>query len=113
MRSYAFRQPLELIRREERRLDDLCEELAEAGRKLLPDRKRSLDVISARLEALSPRNVLARGYSITLLEKNGKIVKQASQVTPGDMLNTLLWEGDIRSTVDSASPGEDDGSKEQ
>lgn len=111
--SYAFRQPLELIRREERRLDDLCEKLAQAGRRLLPDRSRALDVFSTRLEALSPRNVLARGYSITMLQKNGKILRQASQVSPGDMLDTLLWDGEIRSTVQSTSPGEDDGGKEQ
>ncbi len=112
-RSYAFRQPLELIRREERRLDDFCEQFAQAGRRLLPDRRHALDVLSTRLEALGPRNVLARGYSITMLEKNGKIVRQATQVSPGDALRTVLGDGSIRSTIESTSAGENNGSKKQ
>ena len=112
-RSYAFRRPLEPIRRAERLLDDLCEDLAEAGRRLLPDRRRALDALSTRLDALGPRNVLRRGYSITTLEKNGKIVRQASQVSTGDVLKTTLWQGDVRSTVETSSPGDKHGSEEQ
>jgi exodeoxyribonuclease VII large subunit len=48
---------------------------------------------------MSPANVLKRGYSITLL--NGKSVTNISQVKDGDILNTLVHEGNIVSTVNS------------
>jgi exodeoxyribonuclease VII large subunit len=111
--SYALRQPFELVRREERHLDDLCERLAHAGRLLLPDRWRAFDAVAARLKTLGPRNVLARGYSITILEKDGKIVRKASQAAKGDCLTTLLFEGALHSTVDSTSSGAPHGGKEQ
>jgi exodeoxyribonuclease VII large subunit len=48
---------------------------------------------------MSPANVLKRGYSITLL--NGKSVTDISQVRDGDVLNTLVYGGNIVSTVNS------------
>lgn len=65
-----------------------------------------------RLEALSPLQVLGRGYSITLLAQAGQVVRDPSQVVPGDQLVTRLRGGSLRSTVvDSTGVDEvDDGS---
>ncbi|HVD03737.1 MAG TPA: exodeoxyribonuclease VII large subunit [Candidatus Dormibacteraeota bacterium] len=52
-----------------------------------------------RLEALSPLRVLGRGYSITLLAEAGQVVRDPSQVVPGDQLVTRLQRGSLRSTV--------------
>ncbi|MDR2025979.1 MAG: exodeoxyribonuclease VII large subunit [Prevotellaceae bacterium] len=48
---------------------------------------------------MNPVNVLKRGYSITRL--NGKSVKSISQVRNGDILDTLVHEGNITSIVNS------------
>ena len=54
---------------------------------------------AASLEALSPVSILARGYSITY--RDGKIVKDAREVKPGDRLRTRLGSGEVDSRVES------------
>lgn len=46
---------------------------------------------------LSPDNTLKRGYSITLV--NGKALRKASDVKPGDMVQTRLSEGMLNAEV--------------
>jgi exodeoxyribonuclease VII large subunit len=55
--------------------------------------------LAGRLHALSPLAVLERGYSITF-DAQGRILKKASQVKPGDRLQTRLHEGEITSRVE-------------
>lgn len=49
------------------------------------------------LEILNPENVLRRGYTLTL--KNGRIIKTASGLSPGDMIKTRFIDGDVESRV--------------
>ncbi|MDR0726158.1 MAG: exodeoxyribonuclease VII large subunit [Prevotellaceae bacterium] len=58
-----------------------------------------INSIEKNVDNMSPANVLKRGYSITLLD--GKSVTNISQVKNGDVLNTLVHEGNIVSTVNS------------
>jgi exodeoxyribonuclease VII large subunit len=60
-----------------------------------------LNTTEQNLNNLSPRNVLKRGYSITQL--NGNSIRSFDQVKEGEMLNTLLYEGNIFSTVKSTN----------
>jgi exodeoxyribonuclease VII large subunit len=57
--------------------------------------------IEKNVANMSPVNVLKRGYSITLL--NGKSVTDISQVREGDLLNTIVHEGNIVSIVNSTN----------
>lgn len=57
--------------------------------------------IEKNIENMSPKNVIKRGYSITLL--NGKSVKGYKDVKQGDILITIIQEGQILSTVNSTS----------
>ena len=50
-----------------------------------------------RLADASPERLLARGYSITL--KEGRAVKDASMLQPGDVIVTRLYRGEVRSTL--------------
>lgn len=59
--------------------------------------KDSLDNASVKLRLLDPKNTLKRGYSITL--KAGKAVKNINNVSHGDILTTVLYEGNIISEV--------------
>jgi exodeoxyribonuclease VII large subunit len=49
------------------------------------------------LRSLSPKNILARGYSI--VKKSGTILRQASEVRPNDNLEIQLHRGRIDSKV--------------
>jgi len=54
---------------------------------------------SARLEALSPLRVLARGYSLTYDRATGELVRDADAVPAGSRLRTRLRVGVVESTV--------------
>ena len=57
----------------------------------------ALDNMERNLTNLNPKNVMKRGYSITLL--NGKSVCSYDQVKKGQMLDTILYEGSVQSEV--------------
>jgi exodeoxyribonuclease VII large subunit len=97
-----FRQPLERIRDRERRLDEYSARLRRAVEQRLTRAKTQVSAQSARLEALSPLNVLARGYSLTCKEADQSLVRAAEQVQPGDRLVTSLQRGRIVSRVEEA-----------
>ena len=52
-----------------------------------------------RVSLINPVNVLKRGYSITL--KDGKVLKDKQGVKEGDVVETQLYKGRIRSRVEN------------
>lgn len=64
--------------------------------RLLREQHR-LELLQQRTEALDPVLLLKRGYSMTTV--NGRIVKSASQLHPGDVIETRLAEGRVESVV--------------
>ena len=60
--------------------------------------RQRLNALSARLGALDPDQVLARGYSLTLLA--GRPVSDPAQVPKGAILETRLARGTLRSIAD-------------
>jgi exodeoxyribonuclease VII large subunit len=100
--SRALRFPLERIRTHEQRLDDWSDRLGRIVRLRLERSRERVQAFAARLETLSPLNVLGRGYSLTRRE-NQEIVRSAEQVRPGDRLLTLVHRGRITSRVEEAA----------
>ncbi len=64
----CFRVPLDRVRDEERRVDDWSERLKRAMQQRIDRARQRLEAQTARLETLSPLNVLSRGYSLTRKE---------------------------------------------
>ena len=62
-------------------------------------RKRFVE-LETRLRLLSPEQVLARGYSITMDANSGEVLRDANQVKPGGALKTRLHRGEVRSVVE-------------
>lgn len=56
-----------------------------------------LDNIEKNIHNMDPKNVLKRGYSITRF--NGKAIKEILEVKPGDLLQTIIFDGEVESTV--------------
>lgn len=54
--------------------------------------------LAARLQAISPIQVLARGYSVTL-DENGRPILNAAQVEEGTLIETQLAQGRLQSQV--------------
>ena len=64
--------------------------------RMLRDRHQ-LDILERRLEAMDPEILLKRGFSMTL--HNGHIVKDSSQLKPGEEIETVLAKGKVKSIV--------------
>jgi exodeoxyribonuclease VII large subunit len=99
-RQPCFRKPLERIREEERRLDDWDERLQRAMQRRIEQLRDQLKGDAARLESLSPLNVLARGYSLTRKEDETAVLHAAAQVQPGERIVTRVERGEIISRVE-------------
>ena len=80
-----------LLRRQER--------IPAAWKAASEKRRRDLGTMAARLDAMSPLKVLARGFSITERE-TGQAVRSAQELRPGDHIRIRLHEGAARATVD-------------
>jgi exodeoxyribonuclease VII large subunit len=65
---------------------------------LLQAHRAALASHAAKLDALSPLTVLGRGYSIATAD-DGRVIRAASQVQPGDEFNLRLLVGGLRAKV--------------
>ena len=66
-------------------------------RRLTAERHR-IELLAQRASALDPKWLLKRGYSITTVQ--GKVVRNAKTLKPGDKIETRLGQGKVTSTVD-------------
>jgi exodeoxyribonuclease VII large subunit len=94
-----FRLPLAGLEERERRLDELAERLQRAGEQDSERRRQRVAQYAEQLHALSPLNILARGYSLT--QWGTTIVRSASDVSVGDKVRTRLANGSIVSRVEA------------
>ena len=63
--------------------------------------QQKVAAIGRQLEAMSYRNVLSRGFSVTR-GHDGKILRSAAQASAGERLETELADGKIQSTVEGS-----------
>jgi exodeoxyribonuclease VII large subunit len=78
-------------------LDDLDDRINWQKKLLVERQKNQLDLLAATLRQHDPRLFLEKGFSMTL--RNGKVVRSAADARPGDVLETILADGRIRSVV--------------
>ncbi len=96
-----FRFPLELLRDQDRRLDDFAERLTRVMHLRHQRLSHQLGASAAHLESLSPLNVLARGYSLTRTVPGQHVVKSVEQVEVGDEVEIVLADGQLEAEVKS------------
>lgn len=79
-------------------LSTLNTQLATLSQRRLQREQHRLDMLAQRVLSLDPNLLLRRGYSITL--KDGRSVRSADNLQPGDIIETRLAEGSVRSKVE-------------
>jgi len=77
--------------------------LSAAGRDLLHGREGRLRTLAARLQALDPHAVLARGYALAA-DASGRVVTDATQLAAGDLLRLRFARGRASARVLTAEP---------
>ena len=99
-RRLAQVRPAQFLERRHQNVRELDRRLLEQVRQGLKNCRNRFDTLDARLRLLSPTNVLERGYSITADAADGKVIRDAAEVKPGQRLKTRLKKGEIRSVVE-------------
>jgi exodeoxyribonuclease VII large subunit len=92
-------RPRQLLMQRRELLEQEQGRLREQVRHQLQSFQNSLDVLNTRLRLLGPEQVLARGYSITMDARSGKVIRAAGETQPGQELKTRLKSGEILSKV--------------
>jgi len=98
VRFLQFR-PSFILSERKHELADIRRRLSDNVRHSLERRGHLLDHLGSRLRLLSPENVLARGYSITLDAASGRVLRKATDARSGQRLRTKLASGEISSEV--------------
>ena len=88
---------LRLLNNGQHRIELLENRLPVAIERRLTTQKHRIDSLELKLQGFDPQLLLSRGYSITL--HNGRAVRDASQLQPGDEIETRVEKGTIRSVV--------------
>lgn len=96
---YLWRSLSDFVPQYTQRLDGLLEGLSRGVFRLLDQEKMRLQGLMSQLEALNPLAVLQRGYSLTSLIKDGRVIRSAAQIKKGDCVKTRLWQGEFTSEV--------------
>lgn len=89
----------DLVPQYEQRIDEFLIAINRNLKQVLEIKNISLKGLSDRLVALSPLNVLARGYSITFDKASGRVIKDVNQVALGSDILTVLSKGELESKV--------------
>ncbi len=86
-------------------VDRLATALGRATETSLLRRRSRWERMHSNLQALSPKAILERGYAL-VFDANGRLVKQASQLTSGDKVHTQLGRGKFTSEVKQVTESE-------
>ena len=96
--SPALQSPTGYLEQKRQNLERLQERLVAAQTRSLDRRKQSFIGLTAKLDAMSPLKVLARGYAMTQVE-DGTVIRSVRQVNTGDQIQISLSDGRIAASV--------------
>lgn len=97
MTRRVFKEPLQKINEREMNLDVKVKELVTNINNKMNKFNLELVENASRLDSLSPLKTLSRGYSIT--EKDGKIVKKATDLKKDDKVSMRFTDGSVEAKV--------------
>ena len=97
IRHYDVRRVLAGMRKD---LDAQVLALVGAIRNLVLEGKVRLQRIDTALQALSPLGILERGYAL-VFDAEGKLLKDAAKVKPGDEISARLASGTVKARVEA------------
>ena len=95
----AISRPLEKVRSYKAALESLANRLQRSIDVRLNQSRQELENISGKLGAISPLQVLSRGYSITS-DLDGNPITTCQSLQVGDKIRTELADGKIVSSIE-------------
>lgn len=88
----------ELLDEYKMRINLISDKLDASMEKILKNREHSFNILTAKLNAISPLNTLSRGYAI-VQDSNGNAVSSIEVLTVNDELDISFSNGHIKTTV--------------
>ena len=100
----CLQKPLDYLNQKSQRFDDTIEKFNRSSNAFLRQKTEKVAFFIEKLQALSPLNILTRGYSITMKAKElesekATVILSAEFLTPGELLCTRLHNGTVISEV--------------
>jgi len=85
------------IKREHIRVENFMSRIPLLSKMLLQRQHHQLELLAESIRMANPELLLQRGYSIS--RHNGRVVKDASELKPGDKLSTQFAQGQTESVI--------------
>ena len=98
MKSRVFTDPMRKIRDMDVTLDSYVQRLEIRIKNIQKDNHTSYVELVTKLDALSPLKTLTRGYTLT--EKDGKIVKSATELKNNDVVKLRFVDGEKSAVIE-------------
>jgi exodeoxyribonuclease VII large subunit len=105
LRSYALGRVRSRIDSAMQSLDYLVERLHRSATRLLEERISALDRSVERLHALSPREILSRGYTICTEAATGALLRRADDAVAAGTIAVTFSDGTVTSEVKEKRDG--------
>ena len=97
MKSRIFTDPMRKVMDNSIILDDYMKRLENAMKEIKTEKKNKYTELVTKLDSLSPLKTLIRGYSLT--EKDGQIIKKASQIDKDDIITIKFSDGEKNAEI--------------
>jgi exodeoxyribonuclease VII large subunit len=102
-RSRVMASPLDRLRQESQRADELAQRCLRAAQVALARLGERTHALGLRIEALSPARVLDRGYAL-VYDVQGRLVRTAGECAAGDSVEVQFGRGRARCRVERIWP---------
>lgn len=107
--SYGFKRAIDLIAQKAQRADELLRGLIKEIKNYFDSKKKSLSLVSGKLNALSPLAVLERGFSVTRKLPGMEIIRDAASLRLKDEIEVKFLRGRIEAEVKKIEGEKEDG----
>lgn len=98
LQKSCFKSPKYMTERLTEELFSADRRISQSMQYILNFNKQSISSVSARLSALNPMTVLARGYS-AVFSADGKVIDSAEKASAGDKIHLRFADGTVNATV--------------
>jgi exodeoxyribonuclease VII large subunit len=97
--SLTAKRPHSLVQKRQKRMLNLTASLQARSTQAISTAKSLVDTLEGKLEAIDPKCVLQRGFTLTE-DSSGALVRSIRDVKDGQKIRTVLADGTIDSKVE-------------
>jgi len=95
MLTAKLKSPKDRLREQIQKVDELSMNLERIARLTIERKQAGLERLATKLQALSPLNVLSRGYALVQAD-DGQVVRAAKDVRSGQRLSLRFSDGEVK-----------------